>query len=371
MRRTAVLPLAIAAALTLGACGSSGDSSSATTPAPTADVGEASAVTPVDDATLEAAKKEGEVLLYTNAEDQQMAPIKKAFEQANPGIALRYLSLGDQQMFQRYDTEVATGTRTADVMMSNDALGWLDFIKAGNVEDYKDPNAPNLPGYATLGPGVYAASEDPVIALFNKALLPEDQQPTTMAGLADMAGKLDGKIGTTDISVSIQFGATAAYMNKYGDAGWKTLREIGPHSRVESGNGPLATKLAQGQYAAAFFVGGGVRAFITGDVAKVVNYRYLEDGTPLLPRGVGVTAEAPHSNAAKVFLNWLLSVKGQEAACAAGFTPYRDGVKCDFGLPQIIAAVGGKDNLNIGTYDPALTGEQSRIRSRWNEAFGR
>lgn len=371
MRRTAVLPLAAAAALALGACGSSGDSSSSSTPAPTADIGEASEVTPVDDATLEAANEEGEVLLYTNAEDQQIAPIKKAFEAAFPEITLRSLSLGDKEMFQRYETEVATDSATADVIMNSDALGWLDFIAGGNIEDYEDPNAPNLPDYATLGPGVYAVSEDPVIAVFNKALLPEDQQPTTMEELAAMAEELDGKIGTTDIGVSTQFSATTAYVDKYGEAGWETLEEIAAHSEVEASNAPLVTKLAQGQYAANFFVGGAVRAFIVDDVAKVVNYRYLEDGTPLIPRGIGVTADAPHSNAGKVFVNWLLSVEGQEAACAGGFTPYRDGVRCDFGLPQVIAAVGGEENLLIGTFDPALADVEDEVERRWNEAFGR
>lgn len=370
-KRTAALPLTIAAALALAACGSSGNATSTTTPAPTADVGEASVVTPVDDAVLEAAKGEGEVLLYTNADNQLMEPVKKAFEKAFPAITLRSLPLDDEQMFQRYETEVATGTPTADLVMSNDALGWLEFIEAGNIEDLVDPNDPNLPDYAKLGPGVYAISEDPVIALFNKALLPEDQQPTTMEELAAMAGDLDGKIGTTDISMSVSFGATSAYLDKYGADGWEVLEEIGPHAGVEASNGPLATKLAQGQYAAAFFVGGAVRAFIVDDVAEVVNYRYFEDGTPLLPRGMGVTAEAPHPNAARVFLNWLLSVEGQEAACRGGFTPYRDGVRCDFGLPQVIAAVGGEENLNIGTYDPALAEDEGEISDRWNEAFRR
>ncbi|WP_205473065.1 ABC transporter substrate-binding protein [Nocardioides sp. SYSU D00038] len=372
MRRTAALPLAIAAVLALGACGGSADDApSSTTPEPTADVGDASAVTPVDDEVLEAAKEEGEVLMYTNAEDQQTAPIKKAFEAAYPEITLRSLPLEDQQMFQRYDTEVATGSPTADVVMSNDALGWLDFIEAGNVEPYADPNAANLPDYATLGPGVYAISEDPVIALFNKALLPEAEQPTTMEGLAAMAEELDGRIGTTALDNSVAYGATSAYLGKYGEDGWANLEAIGPHASVEASSGPLATKLAQGQYAAAFFVGGAVRAFIVDDVAKVVNYRYFEDGTPLLPRGLGVTAEAPHPNAGKVFLNWMLSVEGQEAACEGGFTPYRDGVECDFGLPQVIAAVGGEDNLNIGTYDRSLAEDEDAITSRWNEAFGR
>ncbi len=375
MRRTAALPLATVAltlAASLAACGSSSDDTdAATTPSATVDVGAASAVTPVDDATLEAAKKEKEVLLYTNAEDQQMTPVRKAFEKAFPGMTLRSLPLDDDEMFQRYDTEVASGAPTADVIMNSDTLGWLDFIKAGGVADDVDPNTPNLPDYAVLAPGVYAMSEDPVIAVFNKALLPEDKQPTTMKELAQMAPQLDGKIATTDIGNAVQFGAASTFVDKYGDDGWKTLEAIGQHSKVESSNGPLVTKLAQGQYAAEFFVSGSVRAFINGDVAKVVNFRYLTDGTPLHPRAVGITAKAPHPNAAKVFVNWLLSVEGQQAACTGGFTPYRDGVNCAFGLPQVIHAIGGEDNLSIGTFDPQLADEREDIVDRWNEAFGR
>lgn len=370
MRRTAVLPLAIAAALALGACGSSSEDATST-PTATADVGEASAPTPLDDATIAAAREEGEVLLYTNAEDQQMGPLSKAFAKAYPGIKLRSLSLGDEEMFQRYQTEVASGAATADLVMNSDAIGWLDFIEAGNVEDYEDPNTPNLPDYAVLGPGVYAMSEDPVIAVFNKALLPEEQQPRTMTALAEMAPELEGKIATTDIGNAVQFGATSAYVDTYGDAGWDALEAIGASSGVESGNAALVTKLAQGQYAANFFVSGTVRAFINGDVAKVVNFSYLEDGTPLLPRAIGVTSEAPHPNAAKVFVNWLLSVEGQKDACASGFTPYRDGVNCAFGLPQVVHAIGGEDNLIIATFDPALGEQRDEIVDHWNEAFGR
>jgi iron(III) transport system substrate-binding protein len=370
MRRTALLSLA-AAAVALAGCGGSAVDTPSTTPTPTADIGEASAVTPLDDVVVQAAREEGEVLLYTNAEDQQMAPIKEAFERANPGITLRSLALGDEEMFQRYETEVASGTPSADVIMNSDAPAWLSFLDGGNIEVHEDPNTPNLPDYAVLAPGVYAVSLDPVIAVFNTVLLPESEQPTTMAQLAEMAPGLDGRIATTDIGNSVQFGATSTFVDRYGDAGWQILETIGGHAGVEASNGPLVTKLAQGQYAAAFFVAGGVRAFITDDIAQVVNYRYLEDGTPLRPRAVGVTSEAAHPNAAKLFVNWLLSVEGQEVACTGGFTPYRDGVPCEFGLPQVTAAVGGEQNLVIGSFDRAVVQRRDELVARWNEAFGR
>lgn len=374
MRRTAALPLALAAVLALGACGSSGgddEPSAAPTTTASADIGEAAATTEVDEAVLEAALEEGEVLAYVNAEDQQMAPIKEAFEKAYPGITLRSLTLGDEEAFQRYETELATGADTADLMMNSDLRGWVSFLDGGNIEDYEDPNTPNLPEYAVLAPGVYAASTEPVIAVFNKQLLPEDQQPTTLAGLADMAEDLDGQLGTTDISNAIQFGSTAAMTTEFGEDAWASIETLGAHSKVESSNGPLVTKLAQGEYAANFFVSGSVRAFLVDDVAKIVNYRYFEDGTPLIPRAMGVTSEAEHPNAAKVFMNWLLSVEGQEAACAVGFTAYRDGVTCDLGLAHVIAAIGGEENLVPATLDESLATEGDAIVTRWNEAFGR
>lgn len=372
MRRTAFLPLAAAAVLLLGACGSSADDDPPSSePTATADVGEASGVTPVDDEILAAAEEEGEVLLFTNAEDEQMAPIRDAFSAAYPEIEIRSLTLGDEEMFQRYLTETASGTSSADIIVNSDTLAWMSFIEDGHIEPYEDPNAANLPDYATLAPGVYAASLDPVIAVFNKQLIPEEEQPTTLEELAAMAEELDGKIGTTDITNAIQWGATTAYTGRHGEAGWETIETLGAHSKVESSNGPLVTKLAQGEYAANFFVSGSVRPFITGDVAQVVNYRYLEGGTPVHPRGIGVTAEAEHPNAAKVFVNWLLSLEGQEAACTGGFSPYRDGVECDLALSQVIDAVGGEENLIIGGFDEEVAAQQDDIISRWNEAFGR
>jgi iron(III) transport system substrate-binding protein len=191
-----------------------------------------------------------------------------------------------------------------------------------------------------------------------------------MAGLAALAGSMKGKVGTTDISNAVQFGAVAGYLHKSSDAGWKNIETIGPNAGVESGNGNLITKLLQGEYVATYFVSGTVRALVAGDAAKVVNYNYLKDGTPLLPRAIAVTAAAGSPNAAKVFVNYLLSVEGQTAACKGGFTPYRAGVSCPFGITAIEEAVG-KDNMIIGSYDPALVDQQAGIVSRWKAAFGR
>ncbi|MFI8090794.1 ABC transporter substrate-binding protein [Streptomyces sp. NPDC086080] len=334
-------------------------------------MGEASSVTPLDAATISRAKKQGSVLLYTNADADQMAPIAKAFETKYDGVTLRVLNMNDPQTFQRYATETATGVRTADVVMATDAVHMLNFVSEGNVLDYTDPNLENLPEYAELAPGVVAMSEDPLVAVYNTALLPQDKQPEDLASLAELSKSLKGKVGTTDISNSQSFGAVSSYVTRHGDAGWKTIEALGPNTGVESGNGNLMQKLTQGEYHATYFVAGSVRALIEGqDADKILDYRYLTDGTPLLPRAVAVTEKASSPDAAKLFVNFLLSVEGQEAACEGGFTPYRDGVDCAYGLPAIEAAVGA-DNILLGGYPKDVVKNKDSIVDRWKQAFGR
>ena len=255
--------------------------------------------------------------------------------------------------------------------MATDAVEMLKFVSEGNVLDYTDPNLKNLPEYAQLVPGVVAMSEDPLVAVYNTALIPKDKQPQDLASLAELSKSVKGKVGTTDISNPQSFGAVSSYVTEHGDEGWKNIEVLGPNTGVESGNGNLMQKLAQGEYQAAYFVAGSVRALIEGeDAAKILDYTYLTDGTPLLPRAVAVTRKASSPDAAKLFVNFLLSVEGQEAACEGGFTPYRAGVEGASGLPAIEAAVGA-DSMMLGGYPKDIVENKDSIVARWKKAFGR
>ncbi|MFJ4334025.1 MULTISPECIES: ABC transporter substrate-binding protein [unclassified Streptomyces] len=363
--------LAAACAVVLTACGGSPGTGGSATPTASVDVGKASSVTPLDEATTARAEKQGSVLLYTNADADQMAPITKAFEAKYPAIDLRVLNMNDAQTFQRYATETATGVRTADVVMATDSVGMLDFVAKGHVLDYTDPNLENLPAYARLAPGVVAVSEDPMVAVYNTALIPKEKQPKDLASMAKLAASAKGKVGTTDISNPQSFGAVSSYVTERGDAGWKHLEALGPNTKVESGNGNLMQKLAQGEYQATYFVAGSVRALIEGQEAgKILDYTYLTDGTPLLPRAVAVTRKAKSPDAAKLFVNFLLSVEGQKAACDGGFTPYRDGVDCAYGLPAVEAVVGA-DHLILGGYPKDVVTNRTTIVERWKKAYDR
>jgi iron(III) transport system substrate-binding protein len=324
------------------------------------------------EAAIEASRDESTLVIYGNPNTDQWAPVLEAFGEEYPWIEVETFDLGGTEAFQRYLSEEATGSETADMIVNTDGAGWLDLVERGQVLDYIDPELASLPaGRAVLAPGVFAWSYDPLVALFNKLALPEDEQPTSLAELADMAEELTGQIGTPAIENGAAGLGTHGYLDTQGEDGWAALELLGPHTRAEDGTGALLGKLLSGEYVASFFAGGATRALIdTTDTGDVLNYRYFADATPLTARGIGVTTAGDSPNSAKVLVSFLLSADGQTASCAGGFTPYRDGIDCPQGIPNIVDVIG-EENLIFAVYPPDLATEQAAIRERWNTAFGR
>ena len=363
--------VAVMTMLALSACGvgSQSDSSTATTNDTNATEGPAEAIDL--DAVVEASRDEGTLVVYGNPNAQQWEPVLEAFAEAYPWVTVETFDLGGAEAFQRFLTEEATGSATADMIVNTDGAGWLDLVERGKVVDYVDPQLAELPDFALAAPGVYAMSVDPLIGVFNDRALPEAEQPETLAELAAMADDLDGRIGTIDVENGQAGLGTYGYTDERGDAAWQAFDELGPHTKVDDGSGALLGKLQSGEYVAAFMASGSIRALIEGTATgDVLGYRYLTDATVLPTRGMGVTTAAEAPNSAKLLVNFLLSQEGQVASCAGGFTPYRDDVECDQSLAAIEDVVGDGNAIVVG-YPSDLATALPEVRERWNEAFGR
>lgn len=373
---TEAAPATTATTATTGVTETTASGSSDTT-AP-AETDETTTTAPADTAPTESlddliAESEGEntLVVYGNPSDRIWEPVLAAFAEAYPGIEVETFDLGGVEAFQRYLSETASGVATADVLITNEGDGWFDLIERGEVLDYQDPQIGELPDFAVQAPGVYSMAVDPLVAMYNQFVIPPEEQPTSLAELAAMAPEIDGNIGTVEIENSQSYTGTYGYITANGDEAWATLEAIGPYTKAESGTGALLDKATNGEYPASFFVSGAIRLLLdTAEQGEVLDYQYLTDATPLVPRGMGITAKADSPASAKLFINWLLSADGQAASCLGGLTPYRDDVECEYGY-SAIADIIGEENMIVVNYDPAAAEERDAIQSRWNEAFGR
>src|SRR3954464_793268 len=102
---------------------------------------------------VEAAKKEGKVVLYSSMDLPVGEKLGKAFETSYPGITIQIERSGSERLFQRIDQEFASNIHAADVINTSDAShlipwkknGWLAaFVPEDTAkhfpEQYRDPD---------------------------------------------------------------------------------------------------------------------------------------------------------------------------------------------------------------------------------------
>src|SRR5438477_3991283 len=86
------------------------------------------AITP---ALVEAAKKEGKVILYSSMDLPVGEKLGKAFEAAYPGISVQIERSGSERLFQRVDQEFSSNIHAADIINSSDASHFISWKKNG------------------------------------------------------------------------------------------------------------------------------------------------------------------------------------------------------------------------------------------------
>jgi iron(III) transport system substrate-binding protein len=374
-RRLSAAVVGAFALASFAACG--GDSGSAEKPDENKVVeGEAPSYYPADYADVIAASKEegGQVTIYSNTSEENWAPIFRDFQKKYPWVEkVSANDLDSDEVFQKVLSEQSTGSSPVDLVVSNASTAWAEFAeKPGTLLDYQSPELDKLPDFAQLLPNVYAMSTDPMVIAYNTALM--EEAPTGMASLAEIAtadpDTYDGKITVRDPESSFGFTVTKEFTDQNPD-GWADLEKLLPMSKPETSSGTQLEKLVSGEYLAGFFISGGPAFPVVEDSDGLVEAVYPDDGTSVLPRGIGIAADAPHPATSKLFLDFVLSEEGQNAVAEGGLSSFRDGVEGP-GLHtyQELVDEVGEDNIFFVKYEAVPDAEVDEFLTRFNDLVG-
>ena len=157
-------------------------------------------------------------------------------------------------------------------------------------------------------PGYWAAMRVVSMAVgYNTTLLPKQDIPTTWTDLLDPKWK--GAIGVEGTDSGSQHMQYWIMKKVYGEAYWDKLLKNEP--KIFSGQGALMTGLLRGE----------IKLNMHAQCYMVYQYRELQkapiqavwpkDFVPMYSGPVALMAKAPHPNAAKLFMDWVLSPEGQ------------------------------------------------------------
>jgi iron(III) transport system substrate-binding protein len=315
-------------------------------------------------------KKESGLVFYANAPASNLKVVTDRFQYYHPWIKTTSYDLDNNVIFSKYASEAAQGTRTADLLISSAPNLWVYAKRRKFVVDYDPIELKAFPSFTKQYPGIFVISPDPAVIMYNKLLL-KDKVPASVTEIANDPGTY-GKL--TGYTVDNLFGYTAlwGYVQK---KGWASLERIGKDRfRAQTGVAGQQSLTSQGAAVAAYLTSPTVRLNIKNSpqLSSILDWTYNKDATPLVPRGMGITAKAASPASAKLFLNWLYSKAGQQAMCDAGFTAFRTGFTpkdCTNTLADVYAKVGQK-NVILVPYSQKFVNDQPAFAKRWHGIFG-
>jgi iron(III) transport system substrate-binding protein len=360
---------AVAAPLLITATACSTGSPTAGSPAATS----SSPAGPLTQAQLIAGSKhEKGLLIYSNALLTQMQHVTSAFEAIYPWIHVTATDDEDPVIFSKYAAEHATGTRTADILVASAPGLWAGAAAHGYLQPFTPAGISNYPSFTSQGHGLYVFSPDPAITIYNKIKLNGQAPPATVAQIAQdgISGKY--KVATYTINNSFGYSAFYAYAHQ---KGWAALDKLGQTAQTPGDGDVLAQDVAQGGYTVAVFESGLARGPIETVPAdkKLLGWEYTKDFTPLIPRGIGITAGAASPDSAKLFMNFVFSNQGQQALCDAGFEASSNAFTPSNGCPNTLkalyAAVGGAQNTYMTPFSQQVATGQASFTARFRQAF--
>ena len=303
---------------------------------------------PADYASIvEAAKKEGKVVVYATTDAVAANPLIKDFETLYPGIKVEYSDLNSTELYNRFIAEAAANNGTADVLWSSAMDLQVKLVADGLAATYPSPEIKALPKWAVWKDAAYGTTYEPITFVYNKRLVPEADVPKDHTDLLKLLNaKPDfykGKITAYDPERS---GVGYLFCNediKDFPQAWDLFKAMGKTQvKLYTSAGAMMERVTSGEHLIAYGIFG---SYALGRSKKDPNLGIIlpKDYTMVTSRVAFISSKARNPNAAKLFLDYILSKRGQEIiANKADLYSLRSDVEGEATIKGVSQLIGDK-----------------------------
>jgi len=285
-------------------------------------------------ADIAQAKTEGSVVIYSATDQKQIAPLIKDFEALYPGVAVEYHDMNSTELYNRFISESAAGA-SADVMWSSAMDLQVKLVNDGYALAYKLGDSSKLPDWSIWKNEAYGTTYEPIGFVYNKRLVDAADVPKTHADFAKLLAakpdKFKGKVTTYDpekSGVGFLFHSQDALTNNAGF--WDVAKAMGSTGvRVQSSTGTMMERIGSGENLIGYNLLGSY-ALMRAARDPSIGVSFPTDYTLVISRVMFIAKNAKHPAAAKVWLEYVLSQRGQTViASQADLFAIRSDVKGD------------------------------------------
>jgi iron(III) transport system substrate-binding protein len=266
--------------------------------------------------TISSANREGKLVVYSATDMPAAAPLLKEFRAMYPRIHVDYQNMSSIEVHKRFMSESAETGRSADVLWSPAMDLQMKLVNDGHAQAHKSPEAAKLPAWAVWRNEAFGTTFEPVVFGYNKRMLKPSEVPQTHADLAqmlkDQPRRFKGKIATYDIE-KVGVGFLLATQDSMTSSGfWEVVQAMfAAGAQLHPTTGVMMERIASGESLIAYNLLGSY-AMARAKTDPSIGYVLPRDYTLVMSRIVFISKRAGNPNAAKLWVDFLLSKRGQE-----------------------------------------------------------
>jgi ABC-type Fe3+ transport system substrate-binding protein len=295
----------------------------------------------------EKAKLEKTVVFYTGAGPAFAKSMAAAFEKRFPGIAVTATGGFSNVLDKEIDQQVKDDKVTADFVQLQTIQDYRRWDKAGALAHFKPEGFDQVLDAMKAKNGAWVAvNAIPLFYGYNSDNVQDANVPKS--ALDFLKPLFHGKIVT--VYPSVDDATLYNFDLLVQEYGWDYMTKYMANQPyfVNGSHRDVAARVSSGED----FVSFDMSAAPSGKLKTAMS---AKDKTPVFFTAGGILKKAPHPNAAKLFLTWMLS-KEQQGRNPASYSPRRD-LTPPAGLPPLASprfANGYGDFLGDGTQLAAL-----------------
>lgn len=310
-------------------------------------------------AALPAAAQETTLTLYTSQPNEDAQATVDAFEAANPGIQVEFVRDGTTRIMARLMSEIAAGQAQPDLLLIADAVTMEAMEAEGHLMPYPEADTSAYPEGLHDPEGHYFGTK-----LITTGLIRSTEAPMELSSWRDLLSEeARGQVAMPSPLTSGAALINYATLRGVDGLGQSYFEELAANEALaDGGNGGVFRAVAGGEKTYGIVVDFlPIREAAAGSPVEFV---FPEEGVSAVTEPVAIMAGTDAPEAARLFVDFLLSREGQELAASQGYLPAHPEVTPPPGFPPA-------SEIEVLGYDAAeVMRTQDDLKVEFADTFG-
>lgn len=309
--------------------------------------------------TALAADVSGKLVLYTSQPNADAQKTVDAFKAKHPDVEVEWIRDGTTKVMAKLRAEIEAGAPQPDVLLIADMVTMEGLEAEGRLMAYPEADTSAYDPALMDDEGHYFSTKLITTGIvYNTAasVVPTSYQDLLKAEAKD---KLAMPSPLTSGAATIHMAAITSHP----DLGWSYYESLADQgANPKGGNGGTYKAIAGGEKLYGFVVDFlPIRNKLKG---APVEFVFPEEGVSAVTEPVAILSTAKNPDAAKAFVDFLISPEGQQLASDMGYLPAHPAITPPEGFPSL-------DDIKLLDFDPAKAlAEDQANKARFIDIFG-